>query len=122
MARIVVKHLPYDTTEADLRGLVGDIGEIVSVDLAQDPLTRHSKQTATIELATGAEAEDAVKRLNHQELRGHRLVVTHAEAMGLGAGEPVIEAPTRQVADDAPPAQPHRPVREQGTNPGRWDH
>jgi RNA recognition motif-containing protein len=122
MARIVVKHLPYDTTEADLRELIGDVGEIVGVDLAKDPLTGHSRQTATIELATGAEAEDAVKRLNHKELRGHRLVVTHAEAAGLGAGDPMTESPTRDVADDAPAAQPHRPVREQGTNPGRWDH
>jgi RNA recognition motif-containing protein len=120
MAKIVVKHLPYNATEDDLRELIGDVGEIVSIDLPMDHITGHAKAIATIELANEAEAADAVHHLNHREVRGHRVVVAHAAGEGLAAGEPLIE-------EEAPPAEPepteplpHRPEREQGRSPGRF--
>jgi RNA recognition motif-containing protein len=120
MTTIVVKHLPYDTTEEDLRNLVGELGEIVSIDLPRDHISGHAKAIATVELATEAEAEDAVARLNHREIRGHRIVVAHAGEEGLAAGEPLSEIELPHVDDDAPEVRPHRPERSQGRSPGRW--
>jgi RNA recognition motif-containing protein len=122
MARILIKHLPYDATDHELRTFVEDVGEVLSVDLRRDPLTGHAKSIATIEVASPAEAHDLVERLNHRELRGHRLVVAHADMGKLASDEPLVEVPGRQRPDDAPAAQPHRPVREQGRNPARWGH
>jgi RNA recognition motif-containing protein len=122
MARIVVKHLPYDTTEDDLRGLLGEGTEIVHIDLPRDSITGHVKGTASLELASEAEAADAVRLRNRSHVRGHRVVVMRADVGDLGAGAPLTEMPGKPEGGAGPPPQPHRPVREQGTNPGRWDH
>lgn len=112
MAKIIVKHLPYNTTEADLRDLIGDVGEIVAIDLPVDHITGHTKAIATIELANEAEAEDAVHHLNHREVRGHRVVVAHAPGQGVAESEIEVET----GAPEAEPMEPlpHRPEREHG--------
>jgi RNA recognition motif-containing protein len=78
LTRLAVKQLPYDTTEFDVRDLFEEIGEVLGVELTGDHLTGHPAQIAFVDVATENQAMEAIRHLNHREVRGHRIVVDYS--------------------------------------------
>jgi RNA recognition motif-containing protein len=78
MVRLTVKGLPLDITEFDIRDLFEETGEVLRVEVAGDHLAAHPEQTAYVDLATEDQAADAIRHLNHREIRGHPILVERA--------------------------------------------
>jgi RNA recognition motif-containing protein len=117
VTRLLVQHIPYDTTPEDMRALFETQGDVVSVDVPRDHITGQLKGYAVVEMASAAEAEDAVAHLNHYEVAGHRLRVKFAEGSELAdaALEVEIEAPAPHEHQPELPA--HRPERKAVRSP-----
>jgi RNA recognition motif-containing protein len=71
--RLYVGNLDYSTTEAALRELFGEAGEVVSVDLITDRMTGRSKGFAFVEMADETAAKAAVDQLNGRTV-GERMI------------------------------------------------
>ena len=120
--KVIVRDLPYDTTEKDLRRLFEQHGDAGSIELLVDHITGQPKGVAIIEMATLGQAEDAAHRLNHQPFRGRHIrvkVAKKTEASKAGSLVPIDE---ERRAATHPATLPHRPERSPGTRarrPGR---
>lgn len=77
-SKLYVGNLSYDVTEDDLRSLFSQAGEIKDVALILDRDTRRSKGFGFVEMATQAEAENAIRMFNEQDLKGRRMTVNIA--------------------------------------------
>jgi len=75
---IYVGNLPFDVTEADLRGLFSDYGSVTSVALITDRETGRSRGFGFVELADGTLARKAVDELAGQDWNGRSLTVNEA--------------------------------------------
>lgn len=75
---IYVGNLPFSATEADLRDLFADYGEITSVAVITDRDTGRSRGFGFVELADEALAGKAVGQLDGQDWDGRRLKVNKA--------------------------------------------
>lgn len=78
LVKLIVKRLPHDTTEFDVRDLFEEIGEVSMVELSGNHLGGHPEQTAYVGVATEDQATDAIRHLHNREIRGHRIVVERA--------------------------------------------
>jgi len=76
--RLYVGNLPYSTTEADIRQLFSESGEITGVTLITDRETGRSKGFGFVEMSTEAEAEDAIRRFNGYSMNNRSLTVNVA--------------------------------------------
>jgi RNA recognition motif-containing protein len=76
--RLYVGNLSYETTEQDLRDLFSQAGEVAKVDLITDKFTGRGKGFAFVEMATDAGTQEAINRLNGQDLDNRALVVNEA--------------------------------------------
>lgn len=88
-SKLYVGNLPYATTEDDLRTLFAKAGTVTSVSVIKDRDTGRSKGFAFIEMATQAEAQQAINQLNGQKLGDRQLTVSIArprEDRGPGGG------------------------------------
>lgn len=112
--KLLVGNLRYDTTEHELINLFGTCGDVISVTLPVDPTTDHIKGTAVVEMATAAEAEDAIRQLHHAVLHGRRMRVRLSEEQELA--EAAQKLLVQGVAGGHPrtPDLPHRPERSPG--------
>lgn len=99
--RLFVGNLPYDVTEAELRAHFAAIGPLSYLSLAMDRDTGKPRGFAFIEFTARADAEEAIRRLNHQAFKGRLLAVNEARARD----------------DHAPPRAP-RPPGAAATSPG----
>ncbi|MBI5880229.1 MAG: RNA-binding protein [Chloroflexi bacterium] len=77
-SKLYVGNLSYDVTEDDLRQLFAQAGEIKEVALILDRTTRQSKGFGFVEMATQAEAENAIRLFNDKEMNGRNLTVNIA--------------------------------------------
>ena len=77
-SKLYVGNLPYQVTENDLRTLFSQAGQIQDVAMIMDRDTRQSKGFGFVEMATQAEAENAIKLFNDYEWDGRRLLVNKA--------------------------------------------
>ena len=68
--RLFVGNLPYDVTEAELRAHFAAIGPLSYLSLATDRDTGKPRGFAFVEFSARADAEDALRRLNHQAFKG----------------------------------------------------
>jgi len=87
--KLFVGNIPYSTTEQDLKALFERSGaKVASVRVITDFDTGRSKGYAFVEMATGDEAEKAIKDLKNFNLNGRSIVVNEARprAGGSGAG------------------------------------
>ncbi len=75
---IYVGNLPFDATDADLRGLFADYGTITSASVITDRDTGRSRGFGFVELADEALAGKAVGQLDGYEFNGRRLSVNKA--------------------------------------------
>lgn len=117
--KVVVRDLPYDTTEHDIRQLFEPHGDAVSIELPVDHITGQPKGTAIVEMATLAEAEDAVHHLRHRPFRGRHLRLKLAKQVELAEAAPSFSVDEERRSKPHPRALPRRPERSPGTRARR---
>jgi RNA recognition motif-containing protein len=76
--KLFVGNLSYSTSEDDLRNLFAKAGSVASVNLIKDRDSGRSKGFAFVEMATQAEAEQAIKMFNGFSLENRDLKVDKA--------------------------------------------
>jgi RNA recognition motif-containing protein len=88
--KLYVGNLPFTTSESDLRELFASAGNVETVSVVTDRDTGRPRGFAFVEMATEAEAQNAVAQLNERDLGGRQIAVNEARprpAMaGAGAG------------------------------------
>jgi RNA recognition motif-containing protein len=117
--KVILRELPYGTTEEELRRLFDPYGDPVSIELPVDHITGQPTGTAIVEMATPAEAEDAVRHLRHQLFRGHRLRMRLAKPSELADEAPLLPIDEERPPETRPEAPPHRPETSPGTRARR---
>lgn len=80
--RLYVGGLSFNTTEDELRQLFSQIGELRSCRLVRDRDSKQSRGFAFIEMASEAEAQQAISRFNGYQLDGRPLTVSEAREKG----------------------------------------
>jgi RNA recognition motif-containing protein len=79
MARkLYVGNLPYTTTEQDLQDLFAGAGTVETVNLMRDMATGRARGFAFVEMATDADAQQAITMLNDRDFGGRNLMVNEA--------------------------------------------
>jgi len=76
--KLYVGNLPYTATEAQVRTLFGQAGEIVEVALITDRETGRPKGFGFVEMATEEAAQEAIKRFNGYTFENRNLTVNEA--------------------------------------------
>ena len=79
--KIYVGNLSFQTTEADLSDMFGQVGQVESVQIITDRDTGRSKGFAFVQMADDAAAEKAIAQLNGKEVGGRNLTVNEARPM-----------------------------------------
>jgi len=75
--KLFVGNLSFQTTEADLDGLFGQIGHVESVSIITDRMTGRSKGFGFVEMSN-EDADAAIQKLNGTEFGGRSLTVNEA--------------------------------------------
>ena len=75
---LFVGNLSYDATADQLRDLFATAGTVVEAKVIYDRYTNRSRGFGFVEMATEAEAQEAIEKLNGQELVGRQIRVDEA--------------------------------------------
>ena len=75
---LYVGNLGYTVTADDLRDLFGQAGAVVDAKVIYDRYTNNSRGFGFVEMATEEEAQEAISKLNGQELAGRQIKVDEA--------------------------------------------
>ncbi|KPL21815.1 MAG: RNA-binding protein [Anaerolineae bacterium SM23_84] len=75
---LFVGNLSYDATADQLRDLFATAGTVVEAKVIYDRYTNRSRGFGFVEMATEAEAQEAIEKLNGQELVGRQISVDEA--------------------------------------------
>ena len=87
MARkLYVGNLPYDTTDQDLQTLFAGAGTVETVSVMRDMATGRARGFAFVEMASDADAQQAISMLNNHDLGGRNLMVNEARPKPQGGG------------------------------------
>ena len=78
-SRVFVGNLSYDTTQSELESLFSKVGQVVEIFLPTDRSTGRLRGFAFVELANQAGVNEAIEKLNGQELNGRSLRLSQAE-------------------------------------------
>ncbi len=86
---IYVGNLHYKVDEEVLREIFEEYGEVASVKIVTDSVTRRSKGFSFVTMNNDDEAKQAIEELNEGELMGRKIVVNQArpKTATAGAGE-----------------------------------
>jgi RNA recognition motif-containing protein len=84
--RLYVGNLAYSVTEADLRDVFAESGEVTEVKVVLDRDTGRPRGFAFVEMSSEAEATTAIKNLNGRDLQGRALNVKEAQERTGGGG------------------------------------
>ena len=76
--KLYVGGLSYNTDEQNVRELFEQAGEIVSVNIIKDKMTNQSRGFGFVEMATEAQAAEAIKLLNGKQVDGRSLTVNES--------------------------------------------
>ena len=76
---IYVGQLPYNVSEADLRELFTEFGEIASINLIMDRFSGRAKGFAFVEMPSNSEADQAIKALNRSMFKGREIKVNQVQ-------------------------------------------
>lgn len=87
-SKLFVGGLPATTTHADLVKLFGTAGQVFGVKIVMDRETNRSKGFAFVEMATEADAQAALKKLDGHKLVDRRIFITTARPQEKRAEEP----------------------------------
>jgi RNA recognition motif-containing protein len=77
--KLYVGNLSYSTTEADIKDLFAEAGEVASVALIKDRNSGASKGFAFVEMSTQVEAEKAITMFNGSYIGDRALKVSLAK-------------------------------------------
>lgn len=77
-AKLYVGNLSYDTIESDLRELISQAGNTISVTLIKDRTTGMSKGFAFVEMDSRDTAQKAITMFNGYMLRERQITVSMA--------------------------------------------
>lgn len=91
--KLFIGKLSYDTTEATLKELFANYGEVTSVAVILDRATNRSKGFAFVEMADDTAAQTAIKELNDKTVDGRAIAVSVAKER---EERPRTEAGTRR--------------------------
>jgi cold-inducible RNA-binding protein len=84
--RLYVGNLPYSVTEADLREVFSQAGDIDEVKVMLDRETGRPRGFAFVEMATPNAATTAIDTLNGRDLQGRAMNVKEAQERTGGGG------------------------------------
>jgi RNA recognition motif-containing protein len=85
--RLYVGNLSYSVTEADLREVFAEGGNVADVKVVLDRDTGRPRGFAFVEMSTDAEAATAMETLNGRDIQGRPINVSEArERTGGGGG------------------------------------
>jgi RNA recognition motif-containing protein len=84
--KLYVGNLPYGTTELELQTLFATAGNVASVQLIRERETGRARGFAFVEMATDADARNAITNLNDAEFGGRNLLVNEARPQPVGGG------------------------------------
>ena len=87
--KLYVGNLPYETTEDDLQGLFSDVGAVASINVMRDRETGRARGFAFVEMASEADAQNAIDKLHNHQFGGRNLTVNEAKpqpSRGFGGG------------------------------------
>ena len=76
--KLFVGGLSWDTKEDSLRNFFAQAGNVVSATVITDKFSGRSKGFGFVEMATEAESQEAIKKLNGQSLDGRNITVNEA--------------------------------------------
>ena len=76
--KLYVGNLPFETTEQDLQTLFGTTGSVETVHLVRERETGRARGFAFVEMATDADALNAIATLNDSSYGGRNLAVNEA--------------------------------------------
>ncbi len=79
--KLYVGGLSYGTSEDTLRESFAQAGSVESASVIMDRATGRSKGFGFVEMASDADAENAINMWNGKELEGRRLTVNEARPM-----------------------------------------
>src|SRR5215204_245520 len=87
MARkLYVGNLPFTAGEQELNDLFGSVGQVESVNVVRDMATGRARGFAFVEMASDADAQNAITKLNNHSLGGRNLTVNEARPKPQGGG------------------------------------
>lgn len=87
MARkLYVGNLPFETSDQDLGDLFATAGTVDSVNLMRDQATGRARGFAFVEMASDADAQNAIQQLNNHSFGGRNLTVNEARPKTSGGG------------------------------------
>jgi RNA recognition motif-containing protein len=75
---IYVANIPFKASEAELRGLFEEFGEVTSAKIILDKFTQRSRGFGFIEMGDDSAAQNAINQLNGADFMGKNLVVNEA--------------------------------------------
>ena len=76
--KLYVGNLPYETDEAALQELFSQAGTVDTVQIMRDRETGRARGVAFVEMATEADAQNAINQLNERPFGGRTLAVNEA--------------------------------------------
>jgi len=76
--KLYVGNLSYETTEAELQKLFGEVGTVVSTTIITDNASGRSKGFGFVEMETEQAAQAAIEQLNNHEVNQRSIVVNEA--------------------------------------------
>lgn len=76
--RLFVGSLAWGSTDASLKKHFEGVGQVESAVVIMDKMSGRSKGFGFVEMASDADAESAVSKLNGSELDGRKIVVSEA--------------------------------------------
>ena len=78
MKKLYVGNLSFNSTDDSLAAAFGAYGAVLSAVIVQDRETNRSRGFGFVEMENDADAEDAIAKMNGQELDGRTLTVNEA--------------------------------------------
>jgi RNA recognition motif-containing protein len=85
-AKLYVGGLSYSTTSESLREYFAQCGNVESATVITDRFSGQSRGFGFVEMATDAEAQTAIQKLNDQPFEGRRITVQTANSSGQRSG------------------------------------
>ena len=76
--KLYVGNLPFETTENDLQELFGTTGSVATIHVVRDRDTGRARGFAFVEMASDADALNAISTLNETQYGGRNLSVNEA--------------------------------------------
>ncbi len=135
--RLFVGNLPYDVTEDELKAFFAPVGPLAHAFIPVDRETGKRRGFAFVEFEERSAADEAVRRLNNQSLRGRAVAVNEARPREGGGsrpspgghhgpmarpsfgGPPPFEPRARTFGPDAKPGRSRRQANRQSMNDER---